>query len=156
MYSNISYFIKKSYIVCVNEIDAALGRLPIRLWRRMVRTLHSKTHQVEMALLPLGLTMTEFDMLAVLRSLGESTQQELAHRMLFTEANMSYHAKRMVNRGLIQRQTSGKRKLLSVTEQGCTLIEEALPLVIAIHEQQFSDLTEAEMLTLQGLLRRLQ
>ncbi|WP_291426171.1 MarR family transcriptional regulator, partial [Deinococcus sp.] len=84
----------------MNEIDAALRGLPIRIWRRLVRTTQGKIQQVEHALTPLDLSMTEFDLLAVLRDLGSASQQDVARNLLFTEANMSYHAKRMVARGL--------------------------------------------------------
>lgn len=139
----------------MNEIDAALRGLPIRIWRRLVKTTQAKVREVENALLPLELSMTEFDLLAVLRNLSCASQQDVARSLLFTEANMSYHAKRMVARGLIERQTAGKNKILTLTDLGRQKVEEALPLVIAIHEEQFSDLSEDELTTLRSLLRRL-
>lgn len=120
-----------------------------------MRTAQSKTQQVEAALAPLGLTMTEFDLLSVLRSLGTATQQEVARSLLFTEANMSYHAKRLLARGLVLREAAGKHKVMSLTTAGLELVERALPLVIAIHEEQFSDLSTDELATLRSLLRRL-
>ena len=111
--------------------------------------------EVENALLPLELSMTEFDLLAVLRNLGCASQQDVARSLLFTEANMSYHAKRMVTRGLIERQTAGKNKILTLTDLGRQKVEEALPLVLAIHQEQFSDLSEEELMMLRSLLRRL-
>lgn len=120
-----------------------------------MRITQSKTQQVEAALLPLDLTMTEFDLLAVLRSLNGATQQEVARNLLFTEANMSYHAKRMVARGLIERQAAGKNKVMTLTHLGRQKVEEALPLVIAIHEAQFAGLSEEEQHLLRSLLREL-
>ena len=143
------------YNTGVTEIDAALEQLPIRIWRRLVRTTQSKTQQVEAALLPLGLTMTEFDLLAVLRRFDGATQQEVARSLLFTEANMSYHAKRLLARGLVTREAAGKHKVMSLTAAGRELVEQALPLVIAIHEEQFGDLSAEELATLRSLLQRL-
>lgn len=143
------------YNTGVTEIDAALEQLPIRIWRRLVRTTQSKTQQVEAALLPLGLSMTEFDLLAVLRRFDGATQQEVARSLLFTEANMSYHAKRLLARGLVTREVSGKHKVMSLTAAGRELVEQALPLVIAIHEEQFGDLSAEELATLRSLLQRL-
>lgn len=121
----------------------------------MVYTTQGKIQEVEQKLAPLGLTMTEFDLLAVLRQFDGATQQEVARRLLFTEANMSYHAKRLTARGLMERQTSGKHKLLTLTDAGRALIDKALPLVLAIHQHQFSDLNEEELKLLRELLRRL-
>ena len=154
MFCNL-YTFHSDYNAGVSELDAALEQLPIRIWRRLVRTTQSKTQQVEAALLPLGLTMTEFDLLAVLRSLGAAPQQEVARSLLFTEANMSYHAKRLLARGLVTREVAGKHKVMSLTEAGRELVEQALPVVIAIHEEQFSDLSADELFTLRSLLRRL-
>lgn len=137
------------------DVDAALHGLPIRLWRRMVRTTQTKTQQVEAALAPLGLSATEFDLLAVLRHMERASQQEVARHLLFTEANMSYHAKRLLARGLIARETAGRQKVMTLTPQGQKLIAEALPLVIELHQQQFSELSQQELLTLRELLRRL-
>lgn len=138
-----------------SELDLAVKQPAIRLWRRLVYTTQGKVREVEAALAPLGLTMTEFDLLAVLRRFDGATQQEVAQRLLFTEANMSYHAKRLVARGLIERQTAGKRKLLRLTDAGQHLVEQALPKVLEIHELQFSDLNDEELMTLRNLLRRL-
>lgn len=138
-----------------SELDLAVKQPAIRLWRRLVYTTQGKVREVEAALAPLGLTMTEFDLLAVLRRFDGATQQEVAQRLLFTEANMSYHAKRLVARGLIERQTAGKRKLLRLTDTGQHLVEQALPKVLEIHELQFSDLNDEELMTLRSLLRRL-
>ena len=138
-----------------SELDLAVKQPAIRLWRRLVYTTQGKVREVEAALTPLGLTMTEFDLLAVLRRFDGATQQEVAQRLLFTEANMSYHAKRLVARGLIERQTAGKRKLLRLTATGQHLVEQALPTVLEIHELQFSDLNDEELMTLRNLLRRL-
>ena len=138
-----------------SELDLAVKQPAIRLWRRLVYTTQGKVREVEAALAPLGLTMTEFDLLAVLRRFDGATQQEVAQRLLFTEANMSYHAKRLVARGLIERQTAGKRKLLRLTDTGQHLVEQALPTVLEIHELQFSDLNDEELMTLRNLLRRL-
>lgn len=155
MLCDTKYFVKNGYTQRVNEIDVALRGLPIRIWRRLVRTTQTKIQQVESALLPLELSMTEFDLLAVLRNLGCASQQDVAHSLLFTEANMSYHAKRMVARGLIERQAAGKNKILTLTDLGRQKVEEALPLVLAIHEKQFSDLSAEELVMLRSLLRRL-
>lgn len=138
-----------------SELDLAVKQPAIRLWRRLVYTTQGKVREVEAALAPLELTMTEFDLLAVLRRFDGATQQEVAQRLLFTEANMSYHAKRLVARGLIERQTAGKRKLLRLTDTGQHLVEQALPTVLEIHELQFSDLNDEELMTLRNLLRRL-
>ncbi len=138
-----------------SDFDQALEQPAIRLWRRLVYTTQHKISEVEARLAPLGLTMTEFDLLAVLRRFDGATQQEVAQRLLFTEANMSYHAKRLVARGLIERQPSGKRKRLTLTGAGRDLVERALPVVIEMHEVQFSDLSEDELQALRDLLRRL-
>lgn len=138
-----------------HDVDQALTQPAIRLWRRMVYTTQDKIRAVEAQLAPLELTMTEFDLLAVLRQFDGATQQDVAQRLLFTEANMSYHAKRLTMRGLIARETSGKRKLLTLTEAGRALVERALPIVIEIHEFQFSDLSSEELQLLRNLLHRL-
>ncbi len=136
-------------------MEQALRQPAIRLWRRMVYTTHKKVREVEAQLAPLDLTMTEFDLLAVIRRFDGATQQEVAQRLLFTETNMSYHAKRLTARGLMDRQSRGKHKLLTLTAEGRQLIDQALPLVLGIHKTQFSDLNDEELKLLRGLLRRL-
>lgn len=138
-----------------DALNSALEQPAIRLWRRLVFTTQDKMREVETALAPLELSMTEFDLLAVLRRFDGATQQEVAQRLLFTEANMSYHAKRLSTRGLIERRTAGKCKRLTLTDAGRSLIERALPTVIELHQLQFSDLSEEELGVLRGLLSRL-
>lgn len=137
------------------DLDEALRQPSIRLWRRMVRAVQAGSREVEGALAPLGLSMTEFDLLAVVRAHEGATQQQLARRLLFTEANMTYHARRLCARGLLRRETAGKTKRLSLTPTGHTLIGEALPVVIALHERQFADLEAEQLSQLEALLRRL-
>ncbi|MBB6097183.1 DNA-binding MarR family transcriptional regulator [Deinobacterium chartae] len=136
-------------------IDQALREPPIRLWRRMIRVVHSKVRQVEEALAPLGLSMTEFDTLAVIRVHEGIAQHELAERLLFSAPNMTYHAQRLVNRGLIRRESTGKYKRMYLTPEGRELIEQALPKVIGLHQEQFSALTPEQLEQFGHLLRLL-
>lgn len=138
-----------------DPVYAALKQPPIQLWRRLVRLTQSKLREVEAALAPLGLSVTEFDLLAVVRAHEGSTQQEVARRMLFTEANMTYHARRLLERGLVRREATGKAKRLHLTPDGHALIDRALPVVLQIHGEQFGDLGAEELRQLEALLRRL-
>lgn len=119
----------------------------------MFRIIHQKTAEVGETLTPLGLSPTEFDLLAVVRAYPGTTQQELARHLLFTEANMTYHAMRLSERGLIERTTVGRAKRLSLTSAGVTLMEEALPRVVRFHEQQFRALTSEQLQQFESLLR---
>lgn len=136
-------------------MEEALRQPSIRLWRRLIRATQTKVREVEEALRPLGLGMTEFDLLAVVRAHEGATQQEIAQRMLFTEANMTYHAQRLLNRGLIRREATGKAKRLYLTPEGCALIEQALPIVVEIHERQFGDFSAEQLQDFEHLLRLL-
>ncbi|GGK33866.1 MarR family transcriptional regulator [Deinococcus malanensis] len=137
------------------DVDEALRQPSIRLWRRLMRLTQGKIREVEGALSPLGLTPTEFDLLAVVRAHPGATQQELAQHMLFTEGNMTYHAQRLLSRGLIRREVAGRTKRLSLTPEGSALMDQALPVVVDIHEAQFAELTTDQLQQLEGLLRLL-
>ena len=136
-------------------LDQALQEPPIRLWRRMVRLTEAKRREAELQLSPLGLSGTEFDLLAVVRSLGSASQQQVAQRLLFSEPNVSYHTKRLMGRGLLERVTAGKEKRLSLTPAGHHLILQALPVIVELHREQFSGLSPEEQALLTSLLRRL-
>nr|WP_246580516.1 MarR family transcriptional regulator [Deinococcus aestuarii] len=136
-------------------MDEALRRPPIRLWRRLVRLTQTKLKEVEDALAPLGLSATEFDLLAVVRAHEGATQQELAQRLLFSEANMTYHAQRLCHRGLIRREPSGKTKRLSLTPAGQELIDRALPTVVELHGRQFAAMNADQLRQFDELLRLL-
>lgn len=135
--------------------EGVLDQPSIRLWRRLVRVTQAKMREVEGALAPLGLSATEFDLLAVVRAREGATQQELAQHLLFTEANITYHAQRLCARGLIRREASGKTKRLFLSPAGHDLIDRALPVVVGLHEQQFAALEAGQLRQLAALLRLL-
>nr|WP_256488162.1 MarR family transcriptional regulator [Deinococcus sp. HSC-46F16] len=128
---------------------------PIRLWQRLVRLTQARMREVEATLAPLDLSVTEFDLLAAVRAHGGATQQDIAQHLLFSEANLTYHAQRLCGRGLIRREMSGKAKRLFLTPAGEALIGQALPRVVGLHERQFGTLTPEQMRQLEVLLRLL-
>ena len=107
----------------------------------------------------MGLTMTEFSVLATLYHGGPTPLGELSQRILLTGASTTYTVKKLEQRGLLMRRPrqEDQRVILgSITDQGRKLMQRIFPQ----HAQDLAiatgALTVAEKQTVTALLRKLQ
>jgi MarR family transcriptional regulator, organic hydroperoxide resistance regulator len=125
----------------------ALLHLHNRLHRRLTETL--AVH---------GLTLAQFDVLIALWNGEGITQQELASRLLVTKGNVCGLIDRMSVAGWVERRADSEDRRINrlhLTEEGCHLLDLALPGQIALGQQFCGPLTSAELATLCHLLERL-
>ncbi|GGJ27423.1 MarR family winged helix-turn-helix transcriptional regulator [Deinococcus roseus] len=131
-----------------------IKHLEIRTYRRLAHIHLDSQNDLQELLWDLGLSSTEFDLLALVSVNAGIAQQDLAAGMLVSAPNITYHVQRLTQRGLLERTSSGKFKCLHLTPAGKTLMDQAFPRVIQHHAEQFSGLSRDELQTLSNLLQR--
>jgi DNA-binding MarR family transcriptional regulator len=102
------------------------------LWQRGIRGL----------LEPLGLTHTQYVLLASLRWLEESSQAELSKHTGCDSMTVSSVVRTLASRGLVDRQEDGRdrrAKILRITAVGTTLVDKAVPMIEAFDRRFFLD-----------------
>ena len=107
----------------------------------------------------LGLTMTEFAVLATLYHRGPTPLGELSARILLTGASTTYTVKKLEERHLLRRQEneSDRRVVLGqITETGRKLMDHVFPLHTRDLAQAMCGLSTEEKRTATDLLRKLQ
>ncbi|MGT2888311.1 MarR family winged helix-turn-helix transcriptional regulator [Streptococcus didelphis] len=122
--------------------------------RKAFRTIDSK---VSVSYKLDDLTPTQFAVLDVLYAKGTLKIGELINSMLATSGNMTVVIKNMEKKGWVLRHMCPNDKrsfLVSLTAEGQTVIEQALPAHINRVEEIFSVLTESEQKELIRLLKK--
>ena len=95
----------------------------IRLLNRQVLRLYDE------ALRPLGIKVTQLNLLAVLARLGPCSPTEMTQVLDMEKSTLSRNVERLRLRGVIEVEASpsGRMQRISVTLQGQQLLDEALP-----------------------------
>ncbi|WP_336391118.1 MarR family transcriptional regulator [Gallaecimonas xiamenensis] len=131
---------------------------PMGVWGRMSRMAAMAAREIEKPFKALGLTSSEFDVLATLRrSGGPVTPTELYQSAMLSSGAMTARLDKLESRGLVQRSPSAedRRSLrVSLTEQGLALIDRALVLHMANEAELLAPLSEDEQQQLAGLMKR--
>ena len=107
----------------------------------------------------LGLTMTEFSVLATLYHGGPTPLGELSQRILLTGASTTYTVKKLEERGLLvrrPRQEDQRVILGSITEKGRELMQRVSPLHAKDLARAMRALSVEEKLAATTLLLKLQ
>lgn len=102
------------------------------LWQRGIRNL----------LEPLGLTHTQYVLLASLRWLEGSSQAELSKHTGCDSMTVSSVVRTLADRGLVDRQEDGRdrrAKILQITAVGGSLVDKAVPMIEAFDRRFFLD-----------------
>jgi DNA-binding MarR family transcriptional regulator len=102
------------------------------LWQRGIRDL----------LEPLGLTHTQYVLLARLRWIDGSSQAELSKHTGSDSMTVSSVVRTLASRGLVDRQADGqdkRAKILRVTAVGRALVDKAFPMIEAFDRRFFLD-----------------
>lgn len=105
-----------------------------------------------------GLKIPEWRIMAVLGDAGAATQRELTEATLMDKVAVNRACKVLEERGLIERQPNaqdGRSHLLDLTAEGRAIHAEVMPMALAIEQDLFSTLEEAEREKFREMLRRL-
>ncbi len=95
----------------------------VRLLNRRVLRMYDE------ALRPLGIKVTQLNVLVVLSRLGPQSPTEVTHVLDMEKSTLSRNVERLRLRGLVEVRPgpSGRTQRVSVTPQGQELLEQALP-----------------------------
>lgn len=110
------------------------------------------------AILPKGITLSQFGVLEALFHRGPLCQGELAGKLLRSGGNVTLIVDNLEKAGYVQRERNPDDRrfiTVSLTPAGRAFIEELFPKVAASITREFSALTTAEQFTLGWLCRKL-
>ncbi len=130
----------------------------VRLYVKLARATRAVTVRTEPSLAAAGLTPTQLGVLEAILHLGPMTQSVLGKKVLTSPANLTDLIDKLEKRGLVARcRVAADRRNVEVglTEAGRTFIGELFPRHAATIAAAFASLTDAEIATLDSLLRRL-
>lgn len=105
-----------------------------------------------------GLTDNHYNVLRILNGSAEPISQvEIGRKMLSSRANVTKLVDLLEDRKFVKRLSCGDRRvnLVDLTEEGARFIEETLPAVIGVANEQLKPLTRDEQKTLFTLLGKL-
>ena len=105
-----------------------------------------------------GLSITEWRVIAVLGRDTELSANEVAERTAMDKVAVSRAVARLLERGLLQRDTHGddrRRSVLALSEAGYAVYDEVVPVARAYEQRLLAPLDDAERAMLDGLLTKL-
>lgn len=113
--------------------------------------------QLERVLAPRGLSMTQYNVLRILRGAGSNglCRNEVGQRLISRMPDVSRLLDRMEAAGLVSRVRSNEDRRLvhtRLTKQGRALVDDLDNAVTEYHEQQVGHMTDAQLKTLIELL----
>lgn len=123
----------------------------------LIQAHHAMARAFASTLRTVGLSPTEFGMLAQLDANPRLSHAELARRILLTPQSLGEQVRSLVERGLIRRQGGvprGRRIDLSLTQDGRALLRRATPLVRSLNQPSTLGLTSQEAAALNTLLHK--
>ncbi|MBO1902972.1 MarR family transcriptional regulator [Leucobacter weissii] len=154
-----------------DEVDRILGEwaaarpdldlAPLAVFSRMTRVTKHVDRARSQAFERSGLSVWEFDVLAVLRRAGAPFRQSpkvLVQETMVSSGTMTNRIDRMEERGLVHRLTDpndGRGVLVEMTELGQTLVDAAMTRLTDAEEQLLGGMPRAERERLAVLLRKL-
>ena len=126
--------------------DQAPGRRGMQAWRALLRAHATLMRQLEIDLeRETGLALADFDVLAQLALAGgELRMTELAARVLISRSGMTRRVARLVDEGLVRRDTAGtdgRGVVVALTDAGVARLTDAAP----VHVRGVSELFVAQL-----------
>ncbi len=123
----------------------------------LMRTAAVLEHALGEALKPLGLTMTQYNVLRILRGAGERGHcgRDVGERLISQVPDVPRLLDRMEEMGLISRERdpSDRRHVTArITAEGLQLLDEATPVLEQIEQQRFGHFGEDDLRVLIELL----
>jgi len=126
--------------------DQAPGRRGMEAWRALLRAHATLMRRLEMDLeTETGFALADFDVLAQLALAGgELRMTELAARALISRSGMTRRVTRLVDEGLVRRDTAGtdgRGVVVALTDTGVARLTDAAP----VHVRGVSELFVAQL-----------
>lgn len=124
----------------------------------LLRKAHQRHRGIFSKEIGLKLAPTQFATLASLYIDGETSQNQLGRRTAMDTATITGVVDRLAQRGLLAARPSPvdeRLSIVSLTDEGRTLVESLLPRAESISEATLSPLSAAERATLLDLLTRI-
>ena len=128
-------------------------------WLHLVRVFALSDRRAEQGLRAFGLTHPQFGVLVRLRERDGLTQQELSQGLLLDKSNLCRILTLLEGKGLLERQPDREDLRVNrvvLTARGRRVLDQAVPAMDALLEEQFRGLDRAEQRTLSMLLRRVE
>ena len=129
--------------------------ISVYLWIRLSRIRRKYEHASSEHLRLWNLSLAQFDVLTTLKASEGMTQLALAQQLVVTQGNITQLLAKLEQRGLLLRQQEGRKKCLTLTEQGRQLVDTVIPIHASWNAAQFSGLSSLEQQELLKLLRKL-
>ncbi|GAA4500421.1 MarR family transcriptional regulator [Pseudaeromonas paramecii] len=131
---------------------------PMAVWGRLSRMAALAERAIEQPFKALGLSRTDFDVLATLRRAGRPlTPTELYQSAMLSSGAMTARLDKLEAQGWVQRSPSSQDRrslVVSLTVEGRRLADEAVTRHVANEQQLLAPLSPEEQQQLAGLLRR--
>lgn len=139
-------------------IEDLRGAAALRAYVKLMRASRAVTARLEARLAAAGITITQFGVLEAVLHLGPLTQRVLVDKVLTSPGNMTDVIDKLEQRGYVSRcRVAADRRNVEValTPAGRQFIGTLFPLHAGDIAAAMSGLSEAEIATLDTLLRRL-
>jgi DNA-binding MarR family transcriptional regulator len=123
----------------------------------IARTENAAREHLERVLAPHGLSMTQYNVLRILRGAGEKglCRNEIGERLISRMPDVSRLLDRMDDAGLVRRVRSTEDRRLvntTLTTRGRQLVNELDAVVAAAHEEQLGHMSKSQLRSLVDLL----
>lgn len=140
------------------EVFPDVDTSPIEVLARIARIASRANNLLEVALAPVGVSRAEFDVLSALRRADRPLRaSEVTSVTLMSGASTTKISERLVGVGLLQRSKSARDArvvLLELTDAGSELVDRVFPVRLGEDRELLGGLSDRELETLAGLLRR--
>ena len=126
--------------------------------RKLAQAYQSFEHYSASHLKSMGLTMTQFDIIATLGNQPPMTCKELGEKTLVTKGTLTGVLERLEGKGIIRRETNredARSQMISLTQDGQQLFEKVFPEHVTYLGRAFCKLTAREVEELSGSLEKL-
>jgi len=135
---------------------ASLGQ---EVFLNLVRTAAVLEHGMGEGLKPFGLTLTQYNVLRILRGAGSAgfCRNEVRDRMVKSVPDATRLLDRLVDAGLVERDREGDdRRFVTarITRRGLALLERIDEPVARLHEVQLGHMSQADLRQLADLLEK--
>lgn len=126
------------------------------VYASMVRFLHGVSQEGAAELRRFDLTPAQYQLLVHLAKSPGVAQWQVVEAFGVTKGNVSQLVKKLEESGLLLRSRAGGSTELTLTDEGRAVVERIVPAHDAFMARQFAALSDEELHTLGGLVRRLQ